>query len=208
MLPIMLAVGLSSAVYAQSTMKADPNYGVRYVAERVVQLPQDESKTYLTVFGSPRDAEYKQLKSWFSSNPDLSAFRDQTRYNEIETTSALYQGRYKNHVPSGTLVRFQDSEGNVIVDLGDHADTKLPMSAEALAKALNGRAPQSAGCIFKHRKEETKADPVSQPLNDGPPVSTEPTGVFVIFGFVCFLVVICCFFLGIKKEHRSRRHHK
>src|SRR4051812_27048956 len=77
LLALVLLVG-SFASPCLGEMKADAAYGVRYAKEQVFDLPQDQNKPYLTVFGVEGDSRYKAVKEWFNTNETLIAIKDQT----------------------------------------------------------------------------------------------------------------------------------
>ena len=150
---------IATCTAAEPAMRADAAYGVSYAQEQVVQLPQDQGKSYLTVFGIEGEARYEQVKSWIASDPQLAALKSQTTYNTYRTDSVMFRERYAQGVASTPCVRLQKADGTVIYEASGFG---IPMSAEGL---YNGMAE---GCR-KHRH----CHPCPQPA----PVTPAPTPV-------------------------------
>ena len=149
---------------AQET-RADAAYGVRYAQEQVVQLPQDQGRFYLSVFGTEGESRYEQVKSWIASDPQLSALKAQTTYNTYRTDSAMYRERYAQGISSTPCVRLQTAEGVIVYEA---VGTSVPMSAEAL---YNGIAE---GCRRKHCRPNPQPQPPVAPKPPVAPVNPTP----------------------------------
>ena len=137
---LLASVACVATCQAQET-RADAAYGVRYAQEQVIQLPQDQNKLYLTVFGAEGEYRYEQLKSWIANDPQLSALKAQTVYNQYRTDSVMFRERYAQGISQVPCVRLQTAQGTMVYEaLG----TTVPMSAEAL---YNGIAE---GCLKRN----------------------------------------------------------
>lgn len=148
----------------QCEMRADAAYGVKYTEERVLQLPQDQHKHYLTVIGNPADARFVEIQGWFKNHEHLKAIKDQTHFNAISTTSVMFIERYKNTVPATPCVRLQDADGVTIFQAsGDN----LPMSPDALSNAVKTE------CLRRRKNNPPVAPPVA-PLPDPAPQPLGP----------------------------------
>lgn len=150
----------------EPALRADASYGVRYAQEQVIQLPQDQGRFYLTVFGNDGEYRYEQVKNWISTDPQLSAVRLQTTYNTYRVDSVMFRERYAQGVSNIPCVRLQDNQGNVVYEA---VGTSVPMSAEAL---YNGMAE---GC---RRHRHCRPQPNPQPFPQ-PPVSPAPVAPIV-----------------------------
>jgi hypothetical protein len=163
-----LALTLTMALCAvtcsagEPAMRADAAYGVRYAQEQVIQLPQDQGRFYLTVFGNDGEYRYEQVKSWIASDPQLNALKTQTIYNTYRVDSVMYRERYAQGISDIPCVRLQTAQGQVVFEA---TGTNIPMSAEAL---YNGIAE---GC----RKRHCRPCPQPAPVNPQPtPVNPSP----------------------------------
>lgn len=154
---LLTTYGIKTCSAAEPAMRADAAYGVVYAQERVVQLPQDQNKSYLSVFGVDGDDRYEELKAWIASDSQLAALKSQTIYNKYPTSSVMFRQRYAQGVQSFPCVRLQKADGTVIYEASGFG---IPMSAEGL---YNGMAE---GCR-KHRH----CQPCPQPT---PPVTPAP----------------------------------
>lgn len=158
----IVALLCATPTLARETMKADAAYGVRYIAEQVVQLPQDEQKPYLTVVGSQSDPQFKTLCDWFDSNPTLHDIKNQTHFSAIPTQSAHWFERLAPTYHNVPAVRLQDASGNIVAEFSGN---QLPMTADALAHGLNRQA-SVAECF--RRTPNHNSDPAPQPLMPAP----------------------------------------
>lgn len=148
------------------------NYGVRNTQERVIQLPQDDEKCYMTVIGYADDPAVKRLKAWFINNPDLRAVASQTHYNAIDAHSVTYTQRYASNVPRLPCIRFQAADGTTIYQV---SGTDIPFSAEALANGVRtswrrwrcqpnrGCGPLRNCCPLRDRHQDETAPPDEDP---------------------------------------------
>ena len=153
----ILAVTCSAG---EPAMRADAAYGVRYAQEQVIQLPQDQGRFYLTVFGNEGEYRYEQVKGWMASDPQLSALKSQTTYNTYRADSVMFRERYAQGMSDIPCVRLQTPTGAVVFEA---SGTNIPMSAEAL---YNGIAE---GCRKRHQ-----CRPCPQPQPNPAPVNPQP----------------------------------
>lgn len=112
----------------------DRGYGVRYTKERVVHLPQDGNKFFVTVFGNPNDPKFNEIKGWFVNVPELAKLKAETNFNAISTTSVDYRDKYAKHVATTPTIRVQTAAGGVVYQV---SGASIPMSGQALSKAVN-----------------------------------------------------------------------
>lgn len=144
---LMLVLVMSAAAFAcpcsgdDSPCKCEPGCqcfdtlgGVKFTEERVLVLPQDQGKYYLTLFGNPMDATYSKLKLWFKVNSLLRGLRDQTHYNEVDSNSAMFAKHYAKDVPSLPYIRLQRPDGVSIFEMGG---PDVPVSPEAVSHSIN-----------------------------------------------------------------------
>ena len=194
---------------AEPVMRADAAYGVFYAQEQVIELPQNQGKSYLTVFGIEGEARYEAVKSWITSDPQLTAMKNQTTYNTYRTDSIMYRSRYAQGIESTPCVRLQKADGTVIYEASGFG---IPMSAQGL---YNGMAE---GCR-KHNHcrpcpqpapvtpAPTPVTPAPQPIVKPQPVVHEfpPAGVW--FGLVACGVLVggCVAFAACFKKDLSAK---
>lgn len=196
---ILLACAFSTPCMA-TELKADAAYGVAYVQERVTELPQDQLKPYLTIFGNPNDSRYQAVQKWFDTNPTLASLKNGCHYNVISTNSVLFRDRYSATTPNALVVRLQavDVESPIVELVGN----QIPMTADALANHLNTTA-SSAECFRRQRcQPQPNADPAPQPLSPPAPPVAKSGPIWP-----CIVAVIVsalgCFGIGISREWRK-----
>jgi len=176
---------LAFAVAVSATpCRADPVNGV-LAEERVVNLPQDSEKWYISVVGDESDGRYQEVLGWFDADPKLVKLKNQVMFCPVTRDMPLYAERYKSNVKGLPTVRMQQADGTVVYEA---AGKNLPVTAgglnSALAEAVNtsqGRHPLRPWRDTDKRKDnqddpnwghqETKPlpapDPKPQPLDDG-----------------------------------------
>jgi hypothetical protein len=165
-------ITLSSCFAVETTveMKADAAYGVKYVQERVLELPNDGGNWYLTLYGDPADPEYQELKSWLRTNSVLIDFRKQVHYNEVSNKHPRYQ-RYAKTMPGLPCIRLQNSRGVVVSEFWDD---NIPLTGEALVQGIKGdmQDKTSWGCLRRRRNPSPCPTPDTTPTPKPQPVPT------------------------------------
>lgn len=139
-----------------SDLTSDDGFGVNYTKERVLELPRDSNRLFVTVFGNPKDAKYQDVKQWFKDVPELDSIRRQTHFNAIDTTSPDFKSKYAKTVPAAPLIRVQTATGGVVYQVSGQ---NLPMSGEALSKSMNTKL---FNCWRKRHQEEEKVEPIDE----------------------------------------------
>lgn len=166
--------------------QADASYGVRYTKERLLSLPKDQDKFYLSIVGNETDPKFNEIKGWFSENRELKNIKVQTHYNAVTTTSAIYKERYAKNIPATPLIRIQTAKGTTLFQVSGE---NVPMSAEALTKSINQKVMKGwrdRFCPFKPDVEPEPeptpdADPDADVDADGPDVQPDVTPVDASF---------------------------
>ncbi len=183
---VVSCVVLFAALFAASACYAD--YGV-LVEERIVNLPQDQGKWYISVVGQDGGQNYQMVLGWFDAQPKLRRLKNQVHFCPVIVGTPIYRERYAGNVKSLPTVRLQKPTGVVVYEA---AGKNLPASSEGLYSALaqavfadaNGTKmlpPWKAveQCRPRPRpqpepKPEPRPDPEPQPLTPiGPPVLDE-----------------------------------
>jgi hypothetical protein len=101
LLCVLCALALFAAVVP---CFADTANGV-LAEERVVNLPQDQGKWYVSVVGSTTDARYNEILGWFESNQSLKKVKNQVHFCPVTTATAIYKERYAGNVMAGSWWR-------------------------------------------------------------------------------------------------------
>lgn len=211
LLSICLVLAMFAAVVPSFADTATVN-GV-LAQERVVNLPQDQGKWYVSVVGDANDARYQQLLSWFDTNEQLKGLRDQVHYYRIRTDGAMYRDRYAPNVKGLPTVRVQDASAVVIYEA---AGANIPMTPEGLYGAIANDVSKVTGrpLLLPWRRNHTHPnngpcptpnpnpnpvpvppDPPAPPLDPGPSgppkVDTQGLNPYVLLGpsaLACFVV--------------------
>jgi hypothetical protein len=110
--------------------------------ERVIQLPNDSGKWFISVVGNVNDARYNEIVGWFSTNPSLKKLRDQVRFCQVTTNTAAYRERYASNVKGLPTVRMQKPNGVVVYEA---AGKNIPMTAAGLNGALANGVDKAEG---------------------------------------------------------------
>jgi hypothetical protein len=154
-------------------LSADAKYGVKYDAEeRVLILPQDQGKWYVSLFGDPGNARYQELQKWFRTHPGLIHLRGQVHYNEYSASSLRYKQRYAKDMVGLPCVRVQNHQGIVASEFwAEH----IPMTPDALYNGIREDILDKAswGCLRRRRcRPCPQPSPAPQPAPQ--PVKPEP----------------------------------
>lgn len=138
---ILLALALvaCSAPLRASEYRCDATGGVMYQSERVIDLPQDQDRLYVTVIGDPSNEQFQQVTNWFARHPQLKQIANGTHFSVMETNSAMYRGRCeqsKSFAPAdpSCCIRVQTKDGTVVYQV---SGKNMPLSAEALCNQMN-----------------------------------------------------------------------
>ena len=182
--------------------------------ERVVSLPQDQAKWYVSVVGDANSARYNEILGWFDSNPSLTKLKNQVHYCPVATGTAIYKERYAGNVTGLPSVRLQTADGKVIYEA---AGKNIPLTAAglngALANAVNDaeglrpvlpwRRDMERRCQPQpHPEPQPQPDPEPQPLDDHgkPDVEPEPVLPSWLLAPLCGAGLLVGLVLGYGKK--------
>ena len=157
--------------------------------ERVVNLPQDAGKWYVSVVGDAASARYQEVLGWFNTDPSLKKLKSQVHLLAVTTGTAVYKERYQPNVKGLPTVRMQKADGTVVYEA---AGKNIPMTAAGLYGAMASSAQTAQGIrpILPWRRDmENRCpgpcptptpDPVtppdaSPPDDGGAPIFDQPT---------------------------------
>ena len=184
---VLCVVCVFFATSITSISYADRANGV-LSSDRVVNLPNDQGKWYISVVGDARDAQYQTILKWFSQDPALRKLKNQVHFCSVTSSAAIYNARYAANVKGLPTVRFQNNQGVVIYEA---AGKNLPFTSQGLYGAI---ADSTAGVqrrpILPWRQNRRTRplcpspspapsptpdlDPAPQPIDDGGAPVLEP----------------------------------
>ena len=157
--------------------------------ERIVNLPQDQGKWYVSVVGNATDTRYNEIVGWFDTNASLKKLKNQVHFCPVTTDTAIYQARYASNVKGLPTVRMQKLDGTVVYEA---AGKNLPMTAAGLNGALAGAVNSVQGppsdpalatgngatvpgpCPNPQPNPQPQPDPEPQPIDDNGPPNVDP----------------------------------
>lgn len=193
---LLLALCVLCAIFTATTcfagtvsdMLTDNTVNGVLAKERVINLPNDQGKWYISVVGDARNAQYQTILKWFGQDPALRKLKSQVRFCPITSSSTIYKTRYSMNVKGLPTVRFQNSQGIVIYEA---AGKNLPFTAQGLYGALAGSASKAQGIPFLPWRRnhvcpgpcprpdpapepEPEPDVAPQPIDDGSRPEFEP----------------------------------
>lgn len=157
-------------------------YGAKNSQDRVVNLPQDAGRWYVTLFGDVANAKYQEVKGWLQTNPQLKHLVSQCHFNEYATTDIRFLERYAATMPGLPCIRLQSSGGQVVSEWWGHYIPATPQGLYAGIRddLLNpehfNRCPLRRPCPKPqpHPEPEPKPEPKPEPIIDTPPVIDPP----------------------------------
>ncbi len=190
---VCLLVAFPCVALAGDTMVADAQYGVKYNSQgRVITLPQDQGKWYVSLFGNKADPKYQKLQSWFKTHAGLKSLRSQVHFNEYSPDQLRFK-RYTLNMPALPFVRVQTEKGVVV---SEFSAQQIPISPEALYSGIRvDLTDPTSGFLFRRRSpcrpgpqpgpkpdwrrpcpRPPVAPPVAPPVTPpvGPPILVDP----------------------------------
>lgn len=192
--------------------------------ERIVKLPNDSAKWYISVVGDANDHRYNEIVGWFNTNPNLKRLRDQVHFCQVTRDTGIYQERYAPNVKGLPTVRVQKPDGTVVYEA---AGTNIPLTAGGLNGALAGAVSNAQGLrpILPWRREmerrcpgpcpspqpnpQPQPDPEPQPIDDGgPPIIDDPPVESAVPWGVLPLLCVAGLAVGIACGYGRQLYHK
>ncbi len=186
---LLLSVLCLLAVFAAVVpCLADTVNGV-LAEERIVNLPNDQGKWYVSVVGNATDPRYNEIVGWFDTYASLKKLKNQVHFCPVTSDTATYQARYAANVKGLPTVRMQKPDGTVVYEA---AGQYIPLTAGGLNGALAGAVNTASGVrpVLPWRREmerrcpspcptpqpnpQPQPDPEPQPLDDNGPPNVDP----------------------------------
>ena len=164
LLSVLCVLALFAAV---ASCVADTVNGV-LAEERVVNLPNDSGKWYVSVVGNVNDARYREVLGWFDTYPGLAKAKSQVHFCPVASDTALYKERYAGNVN-------RSETRGTRVDAPDRSWSSSPLPGAARASATNhwfsrSRQPASRSVSTTSTSRLTSQGSTASPLC--PPTST------------------------------------
>ena len=159
--------------------------------ERILKLPEDGDKWYISVVGDAKDAQYQSIVQRFQEGK-LSELRKQVHFLSVTTDNPMY-AHYEPTLKGVPTVRVQDAEGHVIFE----ASRQIPDDLyNAIANAAERRhlfpirpRPHPQPTPHPQPNPLPPADPAPAPVDDGGTPNIEPSAPDWGVGLgVCFLL--------------------
>ena len=176
---IVFLVGMVGGVCSSVVFGDEGECDGVIAAERVIDLPQDQGKWYISVIGSCRSRKFYNIKKWFDSG-QLLELRKQVHYNTVDSRSAKYYSRYKNNVSGLPTIRLQEPGGGIVYEV--HGNS-IPMTASglygAMANAINRTQAPILPWRRKHVSPDDKCGPDGCPMPDREEEEVVPSTPFV-----------------------------
>ena len=140
--------------------------------ERIVSLPQDQGKWYVSVVGNATDPRYNEIVGWFDTNASLKKLKNQVHFCPVTSGTAIYQARYASNVKGLPTVRMQKPDGTVVYEA---AGKNLPLTAAGLNGALAGAVSDAQG-LRPVLRGEGKWSVAARPLPEPAAATSAPAG--------------------------------
>ena len=82
--------------------------------ERIINLPKDSGKWFVSVIGDTNDTQFRGIVKWFAEDEQLAGFRKQVHFWKVNIDSDVYRKRYKHNTIGTPTVRIQKPSGTVV----------------------------------------------------------------------------------------------
>lgn len=169
--------------------------------ERVVNLPQDQTKWYISIVGTKDAEHYERLIGWFNTNENLAKLKSQVHFKPVNVDTVIFNERYKSNIKGLPTVRVQEADGTVVYEA---AGKYLPLTSNGLYGAIADATSvaQNIRPILPWRRQmESRPcpgpcptppapEPTPEPDDGGPPEVDDS-------GFSIVLVVLLCLLSGV-----------
>jgi len=177
--------------------------------ERILNLPNDEGKWYISVVGNPGNATYERAMGWFNTDPQLKDLRDQVRFCVVHAGTPIFKERYESNIAGLPTIRVQEADGTVVYEV--HG-SNIPETADEFYISISEKVCAITRPLLPWRRkmEQRKCpspnpvppddlvppldlDPPAQPLDgDGPPDIAvnpgPPKYLLVLLAIACVVV--------------------
>ena len=149
--------------------------------ERVVDLPKDSEKWFISVIGDPKNVQYKGILRKFDRDKNLKSLKAQVHFWAIPTTSPAYKARYEKNTKILPTIRVQESDGTIVWEA---AARGIPVTANGLYVAIKNSSMKTMaimpwrrnGTVIPWRGQmEQKCGPKGCPAPKPVPVPTPIT---------------------------------
>ena len=218
---LLLSVLCLLAVFAAAVpCFADTVNGV-LAEDRIVSLPQDQGKWYVSVVGNATDSRYNEIVGWFDTNASLKKLKNQVHFCPVTSDTAIYQVRYASNVKALPTVRMQKPDGTVVYEA---AARSIPMTAAGLNGALAGAVNVAQGIrpVLPWRRDmerrcpspspnpqpQPQPDPEPQPLDDNGPPNVEPEPQADLPPWGVALICLAALLVGITSGYGRQLYTK
>jgi len=191
---LLLCFAAHSLLYAE----------VAPTGERIINLPNDQGKWYLSVVGISGNETYERLMGWFNTDHQLMDLRNQVRFCIVRSGTPIFNERYKDNIKGLPTIRLQEADGTVVYEV---YGSNIPDTADALYVDISGKVCAYLRPILPWRRDmerrcpkplpapdpqpqpNPQPDPEPQPIDDGgPPEMVEPKSQqypVVLFAIMC-----------------------
>jgi len=222
LLSVCLLLAVLAAVVPASADIATAN-GV-LAEQRVVNLPTDQGKWYISLVGNANDTTYLRVLGWFDANASLKGLKNKVHFCPVTSDAASYQVRYASNVKGLPTVRVQKADGTVVYEA---SGKNLPMTAEGLYGAIAGavNAAQGIRPVLPWRREmdhhcpgpgpsptpgpPPQPDPAPQPIDDGGPPDLEgPVDSVLPAGWAMLIALAVGSASGVARKWRETYQQK
>jgi len=155
---VLLSVCLLLAVLAAPCFADTATANGVLAEQRVVNLPNDQGKWYISVVGNANDTAYTRVLDWFEANVSLKGLKNKVHFCPVTAGTPIYQERYAANVKGLPTVRVQKPDGTVVYEA---SGKNLPMTAEGLYGAIAGAVNTAQGIrpILPWRRDRNGAAP-------------------------------------------------
>ena len=158
--------------------------------ERIVNLPQDQGKWYVSVVGNATDTRYNEIVGWFDTNASLKKLKNQVHFCPVTSDTATYQARY--------ACECEGSADRADAEAGWHrglrgrrqepshdggraercAGQRRSTASKGFVRSCLGDGKWSDGalvpCPNPQPNPQPQPDPEPQPIDDNGPPNVEP----------------------------------
>lgn len=150
---------------------------VRGAEERVINLPQDSAKWYVSVIGD--GPEYKSVLAAFDATDAMKKLKAQVHFLPVQSGTAVYRDRYAKDqgefaITALPCVRMQTDKGVVVYQA---CGKQIPSDPSALYAEIASSVEQVSRRVLLPWRRKHNAEPQPEPIPEPMPIDEPPAPI-------------------------------
>lgn len=133
--------------------------------ERIINLPNDNGKWWISIVGNPGNPVYDRVAGWFNTDLQLKSLKDQVRFCVVHGGTPIFNARYRDNVAGLPTIRMQEADGRVVYEAWG---SRIPKTSDMLYLEISTKVCELTRPFLPWRREIERRCPERQPDNASP----------------------------------------